>query len=196
MPLFVSIAEAQDSLAGPGITSSALGVRSLVGEESVVKGIEVRWAGPEDTGTVARIIWRSGGSIAFSGDPASKRDWFLVAEERGEVLAVARCRRARGGLVLDRVAVDPRVEALRFAPALYAGAGELARDAGMPLVWVESDAHREYLLEAGYARRVGGWRLDTDLSYIGPGALPKWCRRGLLAFWRATDGPTFRASWF
>lgn len=155
-----------------------------------MKGIEVRWAGPEDYGVVARIAWRSG-----RGD-LSERACFLVAEERGEALAAAFYRKARGGLVLYRAAVDPAAEESRFVPALYSGAGELAREAGMRLVWAESDAHREYLLETGYVRRVGGWRLDVDQSHAGSGLLPEWCRRWLLAFWRATDAPVFRAFWF
>lgn len=166
-----------------------------------MRGIEVRRASPEDAAEIARIGWRSGVSVKgagndLSGSPGSSSDHFLVAEERGELLATVGYRKACGGLVLNPVAVDPVVEEARFVPELYSGAGELARHAGIPLVWVENDVHREYLLEAGYVRRVGGWRLDTEPLYVGPRILPERCRRWLAAYWRVTDAPPFRAFWF
>ena len=98
--------------------------------------------------------------------------------------------------MLDGVVADPQVEELRFAPVLYCGAGELARAAGLRLVWAERDAHREYLLDSGYVRRVGGWRLDVDWSMAAPKLLPEWGWRRVLALWSATDVPFFRAFWF
>ncbi|WP_047865455.1 hypothetical protein [Rubrobacter aplysinae] len=156
-----------------------------------MRDMEIRRATADDANAVASIRHRAG-----VGGPNILKERFLVAEERGQVLAVARYRKARGGLMLDRAVADPQVEEYRFAVLLYGGAGELARTLERRLVWVECDTHREYLLESGYVRRVGGWRLDVDWEMSSPRLVPEWLWRRMLAFWRATDAPLFRASWF
>lgn len=132
----------------------------------IVGKLMVRHAEPADEQVIRRLL--------ETGRISSRKPWpdrpgerslrsvsSLVAEERGEVLASACYRISFGRLVLGPLVVEARVVEYRFALALYSGAALLARRTGEKEVWVESDEHREYLLEAGYRRRVGGWRLDV-----------------------------------
>ena len=128
------------------------------------------------------------GCIAFE-------ERFIVAEERGEILAVVRCRTGRKRLLLGPLAVDPWAGEYRFAVALYSGAKDLAQEMGLREVWVDSDKHREYLLAAGYRWRVGGWRLDTVLFLNEYKELPKSGWRRVLFLWGVPNVPFFRAFW-
>jgi hypothetical protein len=96
-------------------------------------------------------------------------------------------------LVLGPLAVDPWAGEHRFAVALYSGAGTLAREMGLREVWVDCDEHREYLLEAGYRRRMGGWHLDTTGSFGNYERLPERGWRRVLALWSDVHVPFFRA---
>jgi hypothetical protein len=155
---------------------------------SPVTEIEVRWGGSVDRSAIARVLELNflPGWIAFE-------ERFIVAEERGEISAVVRCRAGCERLLLGPLAVDPWAGEHRFAVALYSGAGELAREAGLREVWADPSYGCEYVLEAGYRRRAGGWRLDTIPPLGEYGGLPKsgW-RRGL-SLWGASNIPFFRA---
>jgi hypothetical protein len=62
---------------------------------------------------------------------------------------------------------------------------------GLREVWADCDEHREYLLEAGYHRRVGGWRLDTTRSPNEYERLPEHGWRRVMFLW---GPPTSRFS--
>lgn len=117
---------------------------------------------------------------------------FMVAEGRGEALAAMFYRTSLGRLVVGPLAVDTLVVEYRFAMALYTGAASLAQSLGKREAWVESDEHREYLLQAGYRRRIGGWRLDVAphgnnedvLAGSGGYGSPRASRAADLAFFR------------
>jgi hypothetical protein len=64
---------------------------------------------------------------------------------------------------------------------------------GLREVWVDCDEHREYLLEAGYHRCVGGWRLDTTRSRNEYERLPERGWRRVMFLWGGTHIPFFRA---
>ena len=64
---------------------------------------------------------------------------------------------------------------------------------GLREVWANSDEHREYLLEAGYHRRVGEWRLDMTRSPNEPERLPERGWRRVMFLWGAAHVPFFRA---
>lgn len=139
----------------------------LTGRRIIVGRLAVRHAETKDERVIRRLL--------ETGRISSRKPWpdrpgehslrsprSLVAEERGEVLAAACYRTSFGRLVLGPLAADTLVVEYRFVLALYSGAALLAQSTGKKEVWVESDEHREYLLEAGYRRRVGGWRLDVS----------------------------------
>jgi hypothetical protein len=88
---------------------------------------------------------------------------FIVAERGGKVLAALRYRTEPKRLLLGLLVSDPWLEERPLAVALYAGAGELAREMGTREVLVRSVPHADdYPYEAGYRWRYpGGWHLDT-----------------------------------
>jgi hypothetical protein len=59
--------------------------------------------------------------------------------------------------------------------------------------WAGCDEHREYLLEAGYHRRIGGWRLDTARSTNEYEKLPERGWRRMIFLWGTASVPFFRA---
>ena len=150
--------------------------------------VAVRWGNLEDRGGIARIL----GLNSMSAWDVPKRT-YIVAEERGEILAVGSYMIVRERLVLDPLAVDPWAGEHRFAVALYSGAGKLAWEIGLREVWADRDEYREYLLEAGYRRRVGGWCLDTTRSYDKYEELPERGWRRMLLLWGTTNVPFFRS---
>jgi hypothetical protein len=150
--------------------------------------IVVRWGNLEDGGEISRVL----GLNSMSRRDISK-ETYIVAEERGEILAVGRCLLTGKYLVLSPPVVDPWAGEYRLAVALYSGAGKLAQETGFRDVWAECDGHREYLLEAGYHRRIGGWHLDTRRSLDEHERLPERGWRRVLALWSATYVPFFRA---
>jgi hypothetical protein len=155
--------------------------------------IKVRWGGSVDRSGIARVLEQNSipGWIAFE-------ERFIVAEEPGKILAVMRYRAGRKRLLLGPPVVDPRTGEHRFAVALYSAAEALAREMGLREVWADSDDNREYLLDAGYSRQVGGWRLDTmpsldeyeDYDYE---VLPKSGWRRVRFLWGVPNVPFFRA---
>ncbi|MDQ3507733.1 MAG: GNAT family N-acetyltransferase [Actinomycetota bacterium] len=123
----------------------------------VERGIEVRWSEVGDVEAVGNLLEFDGSSRdgAFG-------DRFIVAEEEGRILAAARVWAAPGRMDLWGFVSDPRVRGDEIAAEMYRGAWELARELGVPEVWADDDRHRESLLEAGYRRRIGGWRHDAE----------------------------------
>ena len=150
--------------------------------------IAVRWGSVEDGGAIGRVLRLN--SMSVRDVP---KETYIVAEERGEILAVGRCLLARKRLVLDTLAVAPGVGEHSFAVALYSGARNLVQEMGLREVWANCDEHREYLLEAGYHRRVGGWLLDTMRSPNEYERLPERGWRRVLFLWGTTQAPFFRA---
>jgi hypothetical protein len=57
---------------------------------------------------------------------------------------------------------------------------------GLREMWVGCDEHREYLLEADYHRRVGGWRLGTTRSPNEYERLPERGWRRVIFLWGAS----------
>jgi hypothetical protein len=149
--------------------------------------IAVRWGSVEDAGAIARVLELNSISVR---DVA--KETYIVAEERGEILAVGRCLLARKRMVLGPLAVVPWVGEHRLAVALYSGAGKLAQETGLREVWADCDEQRESLLEAGYRWRVGGWHLDTTRYLDEYERLPErgWDR--VLSVWGAAHIPFFR----
>ena len=150
--------------------------------------IAIRWGGFEDEGAIARVLGLN--SISERDVP---KEMYIVAAERDEILEVARCLLGRKRLVLGPLAVDPWAEEHRFAVALYSAAGKLAQEMGLREVWADCDEHREYLREAGYRRRGGGWRLDTRLDLDEYEKLPERGWRRVLFLWGATHVPFCRS---
>ena len=117
--------------------------------------IEVRWGLPADEAAVAELLELNGMPrwVAFE-------ERFIVAERDGKVLGALRYRTESKRLLLGLLVVDPWAGEERLARALYAGAGDLARELGVGEV-VASTARAGYAGEAGYRRRGRDWRLDA-----------------------------------
>lgn len=117
--------------------------------------IEVRWDLPADETAVAELLELNGMPrwVAFE-------ERFIVAEDDGKVLGALRYRTESKRLLLGLLVVDPWAGEGRLARALYAGAGDLARELGV-LEVVASAARAGYAGEAGYRRRGRDWRLNA-----------------------------------
>jgi N-acetylglutamate synthase-like GNAT family acetyltransferase len=153
-----------------------------------VDEIAVRWGSVEDGGAIGRVL-----ELNSIPERNVLEKAFIVAQEKGEILAVGSYLIARERLVLGSLAVDPWVGKRRFVVSLYTGAGRLAREMGLRKVWTERDEHREYLLEAGYHRHVGGWGLCTTRAFGNYERLPERGWRRILSLWSAESVPFFRA---
>lgn len=151
------------------------------------RDIDVRWGLEEDEKKVAELLELNGVSrwVAFETR-------FLVAEVGGEVLAAVAYRTMPKWLYLELLVVDPWAGERELAVALYAGARDLARGLGIRQVWIESGDQRDYLLDAGYRRRVGGWRSDTGWVRRGAADLPQGGWRRALALLGEPPIPFFR----
>ena len=120
-------------------------------------GIEVRWGLLEDEPRIAELLELNGMPrwIAFE-------ERYMVAEKDGEILAALRYRTEPKRLLLELLVSDPWVEERPLAVALYAGAGELAREMGVGEVVARPFPYKDYPREAGYRRRGRReWRLDA-----------------------------------
>jgi predicted GNAT family acetyltransferase len=95
----------------------------------VTAGIEVRWAMPEDEGSVSELLDLNGAPRAMATG-----EGFIVAEKDGKVLAAVRYRTESKRLMLGMLVADPWTEEQPLAEALYAGARELAREMGVKKV--------------------------------------------------------------
>ncbi len=118
--------------------------------------IEVRWGMAEDEAKVAELLELNGMPrwVAFE-------ERFIVAEKDGEVLAALRYRTEPKRLVLGLLVTDPWAEERPLAVALYAGVREMALEMGVKEIRARTDRHSDYLREAGYRRRRGGWHLEV-----------------------------------
>jgi hypothetical protein len=75
--------------------------------------IAVRWGSVVDGGAIARVL-----GLNSMSERDVPKETYVVAEERGEILAVGRCLLARKRLLLDTLAVAPGVGEHSFAVAL------------------------------------------------------------------------------
>jgi hypothetical protein len=120
-------------------------------------GIEVRWGLQEDEPRIAEILEVNGMPrwVAFE-------ERYIVAEKDGEILAALRYRTESKRLLLGLLVSDPETEERPLAVAIYAGAGDLAREMGVGEVLARSFPRVDsYLREAGYSwRGCRKWRLD------------------------------------
>ena len=122
------------------------------------EGIEVRWGLLEDGPRIAEILElnRMPRWVAFEAR-------YIVVQRDEEILAALRYRTEPERLTLGLLVSDPGVEERPLAVALYAGAGELAREIGVGEVVASSFPEVDSCpREAGYGwwghRR---WRLDA-----------------------------------
>ena len=121
-------------------------------------GIEVRWGLEEDEARIAKLTELNGMRRVLAFE-----ERFIVAERDGKILAVLRYRTEPRRLLLGLLISDPWTEERPLAVALYARAGELAREMGVGEVRARPVLHADdYPYEAGYRWRFpGGWYLDT-----------------------------------
>jgi hypothetical protein len=139
-------------------------------------GIEVRWGMAEDEAKVVELLELNGIPrwVAFE-------ERFIVAEEDGEVLAAVRYRTEPKRLVLGLPVTDPWAEERPLAVALYAGVREMALEMGVREIRARADRYSDYLREAGYRRRRGGWHMEVRR----PGTIAEELPRG---GWRRVFG--------
>ena len=151
------------------------------------EGIGVRWGLEDDDEMVADLLQLNGMPrwIAFE-------ERFIVAERGGKVLAALRYRMEPKKLVLGLLAADPWAGERDLATALYAGAGELAREIGARDVLART-GQPDYLAEAGYRRRGRGWHLDATRPVVRREQLPERGWRRIAALLGVVSVPFFRA---
>jgi hypothetical protein len=150
--------------------------------------IAVRWRSVEDGGAIGRVL-----GLNSMSERDVPKETYMVAEERGEILAVGRSLLAHKRLVLGTLAVARGAAEHSCAVALDSGAGNLVQEMGLREVWANCDEHRDYVLEAGYRRRMDGWRLDTMRSPNEYERPPGRGWRRVMFLWGATQAPFFRA---
>lgn len=121
-----------------------------------MREVEVGWSVEEDGAAIADLL-------EFDGRPrwAAFEEEFIVAKEGGKVLAAVRVMAVPGRMSLWGFVADPRVREGEVAVGIYRGVCRLARELGIGEVWADDDRHGGSLLEAGYRRRIGGWKLDV-----------------------------------
>ena len=126
---------------------------------------------------------------------AAFEDRFMVAERDGRVLAALRYRTESKRLLLGLLVSDPWAEERPLAVALYAEAGELAREMGVREVRARSVPHADaYPYEAGYRRRYpGGWRLLATQPLRHREEFPAGGWRRMVALLGIPAVPFFRA---
>lgn len=124
-----------------------------------MRGIEVRWGRVDDIEAVGNLL-------EFDGSPRCEAadGRFIAAGEGGRLVAAVRVRATPARMDLWGFVADPRVKEAEVAEVLYSGAWELARELGVPEVWVDDDRRRDALLAAGYRRRIGGWKLAAETT--------------------------------
>jgi len=140
---------------GGGVLAGGLG-ESDGGVYAGPGGVLVRWGLVEDEPRIADLLELNGMPrwIAFE-------ERYVVAERDGEVLAAVRYRMEPKRLVLGLLVVDPWAGERDLAVALYAGARELALEAGAREIRAWDAPYADYPEEAGYRRRGGEWRVDA-----------------------------------
>jgi hypothetical protein len=155
----------------------------------VPEGIEVRWGLLEDEAGIADLLELNGMPrwVAFE-------ERYVVAERDGEILAALRYRTEPKRLLLGLMISDPWAGERPLALALYAGAGELAREMGVGEVIARPFPHADYPREAGYRRRGRReWRLDVTRISEAREELVVGGWRRLFGLLGVTAVPFFRA---
>jgi hypothetical protein len=149
-------------------------------------GIGVRWGREADDDKVADLLQLNGMPrwIAFE-------ERFVVAERDGKIVAALRYRMESKKLVLGLLVADPWAGERDLATALYAGAGELAREIGARDVLAQTGAP-DYLAEAGYRWQGRGWRLDATRPAVKREQLPASGWRRTVAMLGVVAVPFFR----
>ncbi len=152
--------------------------------------IEVRWGLEEDEARIAELMELNGMRRALAFE-----ERFMVAEESGKIMAALRYRTEPKRLLLGLLVSEPWAEERPLAVALYAGAGELAREMGVREVHARSVLHAEdYPHEAGYRWRLpGGWHLDTTRLLRRREELPAGGWRRMVTLLGVPAVPFFRA---
>ena len=151
-------------------------------------GVEVRWGLAEDETAISELLELNGMPrwVAFE-------ERFVVAEKGGQVLAALRYRTEPKRLVLGLLVADPWGGEPDLAAALYAGAGELAREMGASEV-LAPVGRAEYLAEAGYRWRGRGWWMDATRPVEKSEELPARGWRRVAALLGVAATPFFRTS--
>jgi hypothetical protein len=153
-------------------------------------GVEVRWGLLEDEPGIADLLELNGMPrwIAFE-------ERYIVAEKDGELLAAMRYRTEKGRLLLGLLIADPWAEERPLAGALYARAGELAREMGVAEVIARPFPNvGDYPREAGYRRwGLREWRTDAARPLESREELPAGGWRRILALFGASAVPFFGA---
>lgn len=151
------------------------------------RGIGVRWGREADDDEVADLLQLNGMPrwIAFE-------ERFVVAEKDGKIVAALRYRMEPKKLVLGLLVADPWAGERDLATALYAGAGELAREIGARDVLAQAGAAPDYLAEAGYRWQGRGWRLDATRPAVRREQLPASGWRRAIAMLGVVAVPFFR----
>lgn len=151
------------------------------------RGIGVRWGREADDDEVADLLQLNGMPrwIAFE-------ERFVVAERDGKIVAALRYRMEPKKLVLGLLVADPWAGERDLATALYAGAGELAREIGARDVLAQAGAAPDYLAEAGYRWQGRGWRLDATRPAVRREQLPASGWRRAVAMLGVVAVPFFR----
>jgi hypothetical protein len=150
-------------------------------------GIGVRWGREADDDEVADLLQLNGMPrwIAFE-------ERFVVVEKDGKIVAALRYRMEPKKLVLGLLVADPWAGERDLATALYAGAGELAREIGARDVLAQAGAAPDYLAEAGYRWQGRGWRLDATRPAVRREQLPASGWRRAVAMLGVVAVPFFR----
>jgi hypothetical protein len=154
--------------------------------------IQVRWGLHEDEAQIAELLELNG-----MGRTLVSEERFVVAAAKpgGKVLTALRYRTQPKRLLLGLLVSDPWAQERPLAVALYAGAGELAREIGAREVLARSVLHSEdYPHEAGYRRRYpGGWHLDPTRPFRSREELPAGGWRRMVALLGVPAVPFFGA---
>lgn len=152
--------------------------------------IEVRWGLGEDEDRISELMALNGMRRTLAYEQR-----FIIAERDGIVKAALQYRTDSKRLMLGLLVSDPFAEERPLAVALYAGAGELARETGTQEVLARSVLHAcDYPHEAGYRWRVpGGWYLDTTRLLHRREELPAGGWRRMVALLGVAAVPFFRA---
>ena len=154
------------------------------------KKIEVRWGLEEDEVRIAELMELNGTRRSLA---CEERFIVAAAKPGGKVLAALCYRTEPKRLLLGLLVSDPWAQERPLAVALYAGAGELAREMGAREVRVRSVPHAgDYPYEAGYRRRFpGGWYLDAPRPHYRCRELPPGGWRRMVALLDVLTVPSF-----
>ena len=162
-------------------------------EPAAAGGMTVRWGLPDDEAKIAGLLELNGMPrwVAFE-------ERFIVAAvgPDGRVLAALRYRAEEGRLLIGLLIADPRARERRLAAALYAGAADLAREAGAREVLARPASFAGGPCVSGGPLRDRYLPLGADgrpAPRVAPVEPPEGDWRRRLALWGAGGIPFFRA---